>query len=147
MLLTLNASTAVFAQAARPAAAAKGPLMEPATQWTGMDWANQMKEWLEGSRVVGKPEIYMINGTGRDLRVECEQTGGRHWTIVGSNPYIKGNSEVIRAWKATEESTQGFDGYCDEIAGYASNDDRYPGVMSKAKDFTGSAFITFYPKQ
>ena len=145
LALAAGAPSQAFAQA-RPAAAPRGPVLEPNTQWTGADWARSMKDWINGSRIVGKPEIYFINGTDKSLRVECEQANGKHWTLVGPTPEVKGNPTELPPFKMTQASTYKFDGYCDAVSGYANNDDRYIGEMSKPKDFTGSAYITFVPK-
>lgn len=110
---------------------------------TGLDsdkWGYLMRNSIDATTVIGTPRIYIINATPDDITVNCDK-----WVLVGNKPYIKDNPHILHAWKVTEISADGFDGYCKTgVVGLSSGGEAYKGKLNAADGtFTNSTFITF----
>jgi hypothetical protein len=117
---------------------------DPLTGLDAVQWIKLATNLVDGSAVVGKPLIYMLNGTGKELTaVTCD---GRY-QLVGPKPYIKDAPGKLKPWRATIVPTTGFDGYCKKSITAQSDD----GVTYESKlvssdgTFTNATFLTFMP--
>lgn len=115
---------------------------DPLTGLSPDQWVKLATNLVNGKAVVGKPEIFMINATGKELSaVTCDSK----WQLVGPNPYVKSAPGSLPTWKVTLVPTEGFDGYC-KISIVAQSDD---GTLYKANlvstdgTFTNATFLTF----
>jgi hypothetical protein len=143
MLLTAVATGGVLpAKADGLNLSAISSAVDPLTGLKPDDWAKLAINVINGKAVIGKPFIYMINATGKELiAVTCD---GK-WQLVGPKPYIKDAPGNLPAWKVTIAPTDGFDGYC-KTAIIAQDDS---GTLYKATlvsvdgSFTNASSITF----
>ena len=117
---------------------------DPLTGLDAVQWIKLATNLVDGSAVIGKPMIFMLNGVGKELvAVTCD---GKY-QLVGSNPYIKGAPGRLKPWRATIVPTQGFDGYCKKSITAQSDD----GVSYESKlvspdgTFSNATFLTFMP--
>lgn len=119
---------------------------DPLTGLGPVEWVKLATNLVDGSAVVGKPMVYMLNGTGKELSaVTCD--GVAKWQLVGPSPYIKGAPGRLKTWRATLVPTTGFDGYCKKSITAQSDD----GMTYEAKlvssdgTFSAATFLTFMP--
>ena len=118
-------------------------MKEPVTGLDSDTWATLARNVVDGTSLLGKPEVYVVNATPFELVVNCDK-----WQLVGPKPYIDANPHSLRPWKVTEINVKGFDGYCkDGTNAISSNGDTYYGALTSADgSFTNATFITFSAK-
>jgi hypothetical protein len=115
---------------------------DPLTGLGPEQWVQMATEVVNGLSVVGKPEVFMLNATGRAIsNVVCD---GK-WQLVGTKPYIGGAPASLPAWKVTLVPTKGFDGHCKQsIVGQSDNGTVYKAsLVSSDGTFMNATFITF----
>lgn len=124
-----------------------GTVQQSKDPLTGLDaksWISLATNLVDGSAVQGKPFIYMLNGTGRELTaVTCD---GK-WQLVGPTPYTKGAPGRLKPWRATLVPTTGFDGYCKKSITAQSDDGTTyeTKLVSPDGTFSAASFITIMP--
>ena len=134
----LLVSTVTYAQ--RPP---RGPLQELKDPVSGLNqdqWIQAMKDGINGKSVVGRPLVFMINGSGHEIvQVLC-----KGYYLVGPKPYLGGPATTLPAWKVSVVETKGFDTYCKETGAIGTSDEgeSYKGVIPGG-NFNDAAYVTF----
>ena len=115
---------------------------DPLTGLGPDQWRTLAVNIINGRAVIGKPFIYMINASGKDLiAVTCD---GK-WQLVGPKPFNKDAPNTLPQWKVTLVPTTGFDGYCKNgIVGQSDDGSLYPATLvSVDGTFINASSITF----
>jgi len=117
---------------------------DPLTKLSADKWVYVMTHEINGTVLLGKPEVYMLNPNSESLTISCDK-----WQLVGPTPYksVSNNPHEIPAWKMTQISTDGFDGYCKNgVVGMSSSGARFVGsLVSVDGTFSNATFITMLP--
>jgi hypothetical protein len=119
---------------------------DPITHLKPVDWVRLMVAEINTKTVVGKPLIYIVNATGRELiSLTCD---GR-WQLAGPAPYksVKDNPASLPAWRVTLISTEGFDGYCTKaLVATSDGGEAFPTkLVSPDGSFRNATVITIMP--
>jgi hypothetical protein len=117
---------------------------DPLTKLPPDKWVYVMTHEINGSVLIGKPLVYVLNPNPESLTVMCGK-----WQLVGPMPdkAVKGNPHELPAWKMTMISTDQFDGYCkDGVVGMSSSGERFVGKLTSMDEtFSNATFITMLP--
>ena len=120
--------------------------VDPVTKLPGDKWIQLATALVDGSSVIGRPEVFVLNATGQELiTVVCD----RRYALVGPKPAVEGNPTRIRAWKAVVIGTKGYDGYCkDGLVAQSETGTAYKGsLVTSDGTFTNATFVIFYKAQ
>lgn len=152
VLAALLVTTAAFAQ--EPPKRERGGIdlsgtvsnEDPITKLKPVDWVRLMTAEIDTRTVIGKPEIYVVNATGREL---ISLTCDGKWQLVGPQPYktVAKNPPSLKAWRVTLISTEGFDGYCTRsLTAQSDNGETYPTkLVSPDNTFKNATVVTIMP--
>lgn len=113
---------------------------DPLTGLPPDQWIVLMTTEVNAKPIIGKEEVFMLNATGTELVVNCGK-----WSLVGNQPYIKGNPSSLPPFSVTHVPTTDFDGYCKEgVKAMSPTGAAYIGRLNSADgSFTNSTFVTF----
>jgi hypothetical protein len=119
---------------------------DPITHLKSVDWVRLMTSEINGRTIIGKPYIYIVNATGREL---VSLTCDGKWQLTGPTPYksVGSNPASLPAWRVTLISTEGFDGYCTKsLVAVSDTSEAFPTkLVSPDNTFKNATFVTVMP--
>lgn len=113
--------------------------VDPNTGLNSVEWLNMIGNIVDGSALVGIQGVLMINPLPGIITVTCDK-----WTLVGQNPYIKGNPTALRPYSITFVQTKGFDGYCKNgVVGHSGVRTLTAKLDAANGSFSDATIVTF----